>query len=145
MGPDSAASSVYPRKIDEAVAAHVGIPYRHNGRGPDGVDCLGLIVSFYRTIGVDVPDGDGEPIPPDWWTSDPGRYLRGLGGVGRAVSGGLRALDLVYFALDGTVVTHGGVMVDPQRFIHVLEQRSVMVTRLRGWWRRRLAGARRLV
>lgn len=137
-------SSVCPRAIDAAVAAHIGIPYRHNGRGPDGLDCLGLIVSFYGTLGIQLPDGDGRPIAADWWRDDPGRYLRGLMTVGRPAEGPLQPLDLVYFALHNGVVTHGGVMVDSQRFIHVLERRSVMVTRLGGWWQSKSVGARRL-
>jgi len=127
------------------VARYIGVPYRHNGRGQDGLDCLGLIASFYRDLGIEVPDGDGEPIPQDWWKHDPERYLRGLMSIGRPVEGPLQPLDLVYFTLTQGVVTHGGVMVDRQRFIHVLEGHSVMVTRLGSWWQRRLAGARRLV
>lgn len=131
--------------IDAAVAAHVGIPYEHNGRGPDKLDCLGLIVSFYRSLGIEVPNGDGAPIEQDWWRLDPGRYLRGLLTIGRPAVPPLRPLDLVYFALRDGVVTHSGVMIDEQRFIHVLEGRRVMVSRLAGFWLRKLRGARRLV
>ena len=143
-GRGSEASYPSQQAIDAAIAAHVGIPYEHNGRGPDSLDCLGLIVSFYRAFGVQVPDGDGQPISEEWWQVDPERYLRGLLSVGRPVSEPLQALDLVYFRIGG-VIRHAGVMVDSQRFIHVLERRSVMVTRLGGWWRSKLAGARRLV
>lgn len=145
MATGSEAFSVSQQAIDAAIAAHVGIPYEHNGRGPDSLDCLGLIVSFYRAVGVQVPDGDGEPIERDWWRRDPGRYLRGLLTVGRPAEPPLQALDLIYFALRDDVVTHGGVMVDGHRFIHVLEGRRVMVSRLAGFWLRKLAGARRLV
>lgn len=126
------------------MAQHIGIPYRHGGRGPDGLDCLGLLLSVYSEVGIDLPDGDGQPIVEEWWQADPERYLRGLLSVGRPASEPLQALDLVYFRIGG-VIRHAGVMVDSQRFIHVLERRSVMVTRLGGWWRSKLAGARRLV
>lgn len=145
MGTALADSFPSRRAIEVAIAAHVGIPYQHGGRGPDGLDCLGLVVLFYRSLGIEVPDGDGNPYSPDWWRSDPGRYLRGIVEHGRPVEGPLQALDFVYFAFTPGLVTHGGIMVDSQRFIHVLEGHSVMVTRLGGWWRRRLAGARRLV
>lgn len=102
------------------------------------------MLSVYRAFGIALPDGDGQPIAPDWWQRDPDRYLRGLLQHGEAVSGELRPLDLVYFRIGG-VVRHAGVMVDTQRFIHVLEHRPVMVTRLGSWWSRRLAGARRIV
>src|SRR5690606_13490891 len=77
------------RVIDAAIVAHVGIPYRHGGRGADGLDCLGLVISFYRFVGIEVPDGDGQPYPPDWWETDPSRYLRGILAHGRPAEGPL--------------------------------------------------------
>ncbi len=122
---------------------YVGIPYRHGGRTRSGLDCLGLVWLVLRDYGIRVPDGDGSPYSPDWFRADPGRYLRGLLAHGEtAPLGELRPLDLVYFRMSGAI-THAGVMVDNNRFIHVLEGRSVCVSRLNSMWRRRLAGARR--
>lgn len=129
--------------IDTVVEAYVGIPYRHGGRDRTGLDCLGLVHSFYNAVDINVPDGDGEAYAPRWWVDDPTRYLRGILVHGSPVCGDLRPLDFVYFRMAGDAVTHGGIMVDAQRFIHVLEGRSVMVSRLASWWRRRFAGARR--
>lgn len=132
-------------RIDASVRKLLGVPYRHNGRSVEGLDCLGLIWLFYKEMGISVPDGDGADIAEDWYASDPERYLRGLLQLGVAVEGELKPLDLVYFRMVGGHVTHGGIMVDRDRFIHVLENRSVMVTRLTRAWRRRMAGARRIV
>src|SRR5690606_16017694 len=92
MGTGSGAFSPSRPAIDAAIAAHVGIPYRHGGRGPDGLDCLGLVASFYRTVGIEVPDSDGTPYPPDWWRTDPNRYLRRIMEHGKPVEGPLQAL-----------------------------------------------------
>ena len=127
------------------VEKYVGTPYRHGGRGQDGIDCLGLLICVYRDFGIEIPDGDGRPYRTDWHTTEPDRYLEGLLSIGKEATEPLKTLDLVYFRFHGGVVSHAGVMVDPQRFIHVLERRSVMVSRLKGMWRRKLAGARRLV
>lgn len=130
--------------LEEAVRKYVGIPYKHNGRDLKGLDCLGLIWRFYADMGIDVPDSDGRPISEDWYREDPDRYIRGLLKVGAAVTGPLKPLDLVYFQLRG-VVRHAGIMVSPNVFIHVRENRPVMLSRLSGPWLRAYAGARRLV
>lgn len=130
--------------IEEAVRRYVGVPYRHNGRDMDGLDCLGLIWRFYRDVGIKVPDSDGRPIGKEWYKEDPDRYIRGLLSVGERVEGRLRPLDLVYFQLRG-VIRHAGIMVSPYAFIHVRENRPVMLSRLSGPWLRAYAGARRLV
>ena len=104
--------------IEEAVRRYVGIPYRHNGRDMDGLDCLGLIWRFYRDMGVYVPDSDGKPIDKDWFKEDPERYIRGILRVGQPVTGRPKPLDLV-IQLKG-VVRHAGIMV----FLHVLHVRE---------------------
>ena len=135
-----------PKQIESVVRELVGVPYVHAGRDPAaGLDCLGLVCVFYKRFGISVPDGDGAPYERDWFRRDPGRYLRGILQHGYPVDpADLRALDFVYFSMAGAV-THAGVMVDTSRFIHVLEQRSVCVSRLNSMWRKRLAGARRFV
>lgn len=127
------------------IRKYLGIPYRHGGRDLNGLDCLGLIHLFYRYCGITVPDGDGKAYDTQWVLDDPERYLRGLQQVGREVPlYDLKPLDLVYFRLLG-YISHGGIMVDPYRFIHVMQHQRVHLTPLTAPWRRRLAGARRLL
>lgn len=36
---------------------YLGIPFKHRGRGFDGVDCYGLLVLYYKTeFNIDLPD-----------------------------------------------------------------------------------------
>jgi len=135
-----------PKQIESVVRELVGVPYVHAGRDPAaGLDCLGLIHVFYKRFGISVPDGDGAPYERDWFRRDPVRYLRGILQHGKPVDpDDLQPLDFVYFFMGGAV-THAGVMVDSERFIHVLEGRAVSVSRLSSMWRRRLVGARRFV
>ena len=129
--------------IDRLVEKYLGIPYKHGGRNLDGLDCLGLVYCFYRDAGINVPDGDGEEYPTEWWKTDPERYIRGIKEHGKEVSvEQLRPLDLVYFRMGGQI-THAGIMVDMECFIHTLEDRAVGVEHLHSGWKRRLAGARR--
>jgi len=133
-----------PKQIESLIKKYLGIPYRHAGRDFNGLDCLGLIYFFYKDCGIDVPDGDGQKYPRDWTKQDPERYLRGIMALGRAVPvDDLQPLDLVYFRM-GRNITHGGIMVDNEHFLHVLQNTQVFVSKLDYVWRRRLAGARRL-
>ncbi len=135
--------------LDESIATivrkYIGIPYRHGGRDLKGLDCLGLAYCFYQDLGTEIPDGDGSPYSPQWVYEDPERYLRGIQKVGREVSiTAIQPLDFVYFKI-GRYISHCGVMVDSQYFIHVLQGTRVHLTLLNWAWRRRLVGIRRVI
>lgn len=34
----------------------LGVPFRLFGRGRDGIDCMGLVLEFYRAHGIELPD-----------------------------------------------------------------------------------------
>jgi cell wall-associated NlpC family hydrolase len=132
-------------QIDQVVSKYIGIPYAHGGRDLTGLDCLGLCICIYNEFGINIPNGDGSEYPPDWFKTDPERYIRGILQHGKAVSvDELKPLDFVYFKMAG-IITHAGIMVDYSRFIHVLENRTVCIEWLNSSWRRRLIGARRFV
>ncbi len=124
---------------------YTGIPYKHAGRDLTGLDCLGLVHFFYQDYGIKIPDGDGKEYSLLWYQKDPERYLRGIMKVGTAVPvDDLKTLDFVFFKL-GKCVSHGGIMVDSEHFIHVLQNGFVHISRLDRNWQRRLVGARRLI
>ncbi len=125
-----------------------GIPYLHNGRSYDGVDCLGLIYLFFKEMGVDLPIDDNKGIiPDDWYKVEPDRYVNGLKLLGEEVGHyrDIQILDVPYFRLYKNVVTHTGVMLDSKHFLHVLIDKEVSVGSFdRRIWRAKYAGARRL-
>ncbi|MFP4017195.1 MAG: C40 family peptidase [Halanaerobiales bacterium] len=125
-----------------------GIPYLHNGRSYDGVDCLGLIYLFFKEMGVELPIDDKKGyIPDDWYLVEPDRYIKGLRDIGEEVGhfSDLQILDVPYFRLYKNVVTHTAVMLDDRHFLHVLIDKEVSVDSFqRRFWRAKYAGARRL-
>lgn len=134
------------KMIEQLVDKYLGIPYRHLGRDLNGVDCLGLAYLFYKDCGIDIPDNDGSLYEADWFVKDPERYVRGIRRLGIEVPlNQIQPLDFVYFRMGRGVITHGGVMVTSNAFIHVLERTRVHISPLDFKWRRRLAGARRIV
>ena len=130
------------------VNKYVGIPFKHNGRQPEnGLDCWGLVFTIYGELGIEIPGGDGSGDPdPHWYKKDPERYLRFLQQIGTVVDPRhVQSLDIVYFALiDGTIISHAGVMLDECQFIHTLQRRNCRVNKLDRFWLKKIRGARRI-
>jgi cell wall-associated NlpC family hydrolase len=133
------------KRLEQLAGRLVGVPYEHNGRTIKGLDCLGLVWYVYTQLGISFPAGDGLPVEANWHESDPERYLRGLLAIGKEAIEPLQPLDLVYFRVINDAVTHSGILITGGRFLHVLEGRSVQLTRLQGFWKEKFAGARRLM
>lgn len=55
-----------PQRLIDSARSLVGTPYLHQGRTPDGVDCIGFVALAARLAGVDLAAH----------FSDPGRYGR---------------------------------------------------------------------
>ncbi len=125
----------------------IGIPYQHNGRDKNGVDCWGVVQLFFNKLNVKLPVNDGDDVADDWYKKDPGRYERGLHTLGEEIGHyeNLQQFDIPYFRLYYDVVTHTGVMLNDYQFIHVLINKEVSIgTMKRRFWRRKYAGAIRL-
>jgi cell wall-associated NlpC family hydrolase len=132
-------------QIELLIKKYQGIPYLHAGRDLTGLDCLGLAHFFYKDCDIDIPKDDGEEYSTQWAKKDPERYLRGILRLGQAAPvDQLLPLDFVYFRM-GRYISHGGIMVDPQHFIHVLQKTTVHVSPMDWVWKQRLVGARRLL
>jgi len=110
------------RKLDNILDKLIGIPYQHNGRSYEGVDCWGLVYLFFKELGFPLPVNDGRNVPQDWYLKEPERYINGIRTLGEEVGHyrNLGALDLPYFRLYRNVITHSGVMLDEMHFLHVL-------------------------
>ncbi len=134
-------------KIKKVCDEMLGIPYKHNGRDENGVDCWGVVYLFFRKLNIELPVGDGYTIGDDWYKKEPGRYERGLKTLGEEIGHyrNLQQLDIPYFRLYYDVVTHTGVMINDYQFIHVLIDKEVSIgTMQRRFWRKKYAGAIRL-
>jgi cell wall-associated NlpC family hydrolase len=127
---------------------YLSIPYKLNGRTPEeGLDCWGLVVCIFKDLGISLPAGDGYSKPGnDWYKRDPLRYHRFLQKIGEPVLGEPQPYDIIYFTLIGNhIVSHTGVMLDNNTFIHTVQKRNCRITKLDGMWQRKLRGARRII
>lgn len=108
-----------PRKLAETAMRFIGVPYLWGGTSPFGIDCSGFVQLIYHVQGVTLlrdaymQASDPRAIPLD--KSD------------------LAAGDLVFFAgkkQDGARITHVGMMLDRERFIHSCGDFGVIITPL---------------
>lgn len=108
----------------------VGVPYRWGGTTPAGFDCSGLIYYSYRQLGV----------TPPRTTWDQYQSARP---VNRAA---LRVGDLLFFRLDRHRISHVGVYLGQNRFVHApATGKHVSYGNLNSrFWRQRFVRAGRL-
>lgn len=108
-----------------------GVPYRNGGSDPvNGFDCSGLVWFVYAQHGRQVP-----------------RTVAELFTAGAAVDpADLQPGDLVFFATAGRSVSHVGIALGGDRFVHAPSARGeVRVERLASeYWASRFAGIRRM-
>jgi cell wall-associated NlpC family hydrolase len=108
----------------------IGAPYRYGGTSPPGFDCSGLVQYVYGKLGIDLP-----------------RMATDMARVGRQVSrDDLLPGDLLFFRISGDRVSHVGIYVRGEDFVHATKS-GYPVRRdslANPWWLERLVVARRV-
>ncbi len=110
----------------------VGTPYLYGGIDPGkGVDCSGLVYYAYRNAGVQVPRTSRE------------QYRRA---AQRSLTE-LRPGDLLFFRLNSSFVSHVGIYLGDNRFVHAPSTgKFVSYASLQNrFWQARLVGGGRLL
>jgi hypothetical protein len=126
LGPGLGASS-----IAGAALALQGVPYRSGGADPSGFDCSGFVQYVLGQAGVAWP-----------------RIVRAQFEAGQAVSpDDIQPGDMVFFVTEGHDVSHVGIAIGGDRFVHAPNSGGVVRVDWLGaeYWNRRFAGARRAV
>lgn len=120
------------------IRKYIGIPYKHLGRGMDGLDCLGLIIIVYKEIlGVklfDVNDYDekwswqGKNLFEDNYCKEWERVLMP------------KIWDMVLIKNGKGIVNHAGIVISNGRFIHCIKAGVVISKLADNAWKGRIAG-----
>jgi len=126
-GGDAEGEEVTASRVAEIALDLEGTPYRFGGEGPNGFDCSGLVHYVYEQAGIDVPRtarGQYEAVDPLY------RHQ-------------IRPGDLVFFRTQGVFVSHVGIYVGDDRFVHALKPgQPVKTAELDArYWQRRLVRA----
>jgi peptidoglycan endopeptidase LytE len=107
-----------------------GVPYRLGGADTRGFDCSGLVQYVFALHGLGMP-----------------RVVRDQVRLGQPVAlDALEPGDLIFFDTDGDAVSHVGIVIGGDQFVHAPNSRGVVrVNRLTsGYWAERAVAARRL-
>ncbi|MFZ9388160.1 MAG: C40 family peptidase [Chitinophagaceae bacterium] len=127
---DTEVESLPTLSLLDAVDDWYGVRYRSAGNTKSGVDCSGFTVAVYAAVyGMTLP-----------------RVSREQYRISRKISTTeLQEGDLVFFNTSGRGVSHVGVYLGNNRFIHASVSRGVMVSNLfESYYLKRFVGAGRI-
>lgn len=140
-------------KIIAACRSWLGVPFLHNGRAKSqGVDCLGLVLCSYKDAGIKIPYWQ-KYYRPDWWKHAPEQhYMAEIFRLGTKINfDKVLPGDVLTFkgqllrAAKIDRITHSGIFLGNEEFIHAITGRPVHIASLRDTvWRKTFAQAMRL-
>lgn len=93
---------------------YIGVPYLWGGTTPGGFDCSGFVQYVFQKKGVTLPRTSSQ----QWSAST------------RIAKADLRPGDLVFFATGGSGVSHVGIYVGGNQFIHSSTSKGVVISDL---------------
>ncbi|MBU8881109.1 S-layer homology domain-containing protein [Bacillus sp. FJAT-29790] len=117
-------------KLLPVAKKYIGVPYKYAGTDERGFDCSGYIQTVYRSLGVNMP-----------------RTTKDLAKTGTSIDrNNLRTGDIVLFDTLGSGVSHAGIYIGNERFIHSATSSGISISGLNdNYWKGRYLGARRVL
>lgn len=118
-------------KFGRLLQEYLGTPYQGASEYQEGIDCSRFTSEVYRRY-------DGLRLP---------RVARDQAQTGQEISRShVRYGDLVFFAIGGKRVSHVGIYVGDNHFIHASSSRGVVIDDMNtSYWRKYYHSARRVV
>lgn len=122
-----------------AIMRYIGLPYKHQGRTCEGLDCWGLIKLVYKEmLNTELWD-IGETYPEDWSWEGKDLFMENYQKQWERVQDPT-AFDVVLINSSKGIANHAGVMINDRTFIHCIKA-GVVVSRITDKiWKRRIAG-----
>ena len=125
---------------------YIGIKYKHKGRSMGGADCYGLVVLIYsRKLGIELSDFLDVNYEQKWYKDKKDHIVNNISEIWETVIEPYRVYDglLFYNSPKKIVANHIGLYIGNDKFIHLEEDSTSMVSRLDNYWTSRLYRALR--
>jgi cell wall-associated NlpC family hydrolase len=118
-------------ELGRIIQSYLGTPYKGTSPYKKGIDCSQFTAAVYKKF-------NGTKLP---------RMARKQFNVGQQVSGTkLRYGDLVFFRTDGRSISHVGIYIGYNEFVHASTSSGVRISDIRSeYWKNRFVGARRII
>lgn len=117
-------------RLIQEIDTWLGVPYKYGGNTREGTDCSGMVLSIYKNIyGIDLKRSayelwqQAQWIPPDE----------------------LKFGDLVFFQTKDNKVSHVGIYIADNYFVHASSSRGVVIDNLKtDYYKKRFVSAGRI-
>lgn len=129
---------------------YVGLPYKAGGRNFDGTDCYGIAVLVGKEeLGIDLPDFTELLYDKDRYDIDKkeDHILRNLDICWARVKKPYKIFDCLIFnsGKDCTLINHIGIYIGNNKFIHIIESQTSMISSLDNpYWENKVYGVMRV-
>ncbi|MGD0472567.1 MAG: C40 family peptidase [Candidatus Velthaea sp.] len=121
-------SSAIAASLTRSALRFIGTPFVFGGTRPGGFDCSGYVQHVYALLGIHLPR-----------TAD-AQY-----DAGHRIAAGMKPGDLVFFHTYAPGVSHVGIYLGNNRFIHSSSSHGVAISSLHNrYWAPRYLGAKRV-
>lgn len=110
-----------------------GTPWKHEGKDKSGMDCLGVLIYFFKRLGIDLIGEDTQGYDINFWRIgkkdlfEEGARKRGLT-VSKRASDALPG-DILYFKFR-KIVSHAAIYVGRGYFLHAVTNEGVVLEKL---------------
>lgn len=102
-------------KLYHVIDEWMGVPYKYGGKDKNGIDCSGFSGMIYKTVfGIALPASSNDIYKVSKFVK---KYE-------------LKEGDLVFFKIDKPTVSHVGVYLANNKFVHATTRKGVMINDL---------------